>query len=81
MTLHLLDADVLIRAHEDYYPVDRVAPFWAWLLQQAVAGSVKMAQQNYSEIADSRGLLADWLNRAWPAPIGWSVVDLNARSV
>lgn len=64
MTLHLLDADVLIRAHEDYYPVDRVAPFWAWLLQQAVAGSVKMAQQNYSEIADSRGLLAEWLNRA-----------------
>jgi hypothetical protein len=41
MTLHLLDADVLIRAHEDYYPVDRVAPFWAWLLQQAVDGSVK----------------------------------------
>lgn len=52
MTLHLLDADVLIRAHEDYYPVDRVAPFWAWLLQQAVVGSVKMAQQNYGEIAD-----------------------------
>jgi hypothetical protein len=64
MTLHLLDADVLIRADEDYYPVDRVAPFWAWLLQQAAAGSVKMAQQNYVEIADSRGLLAEWLNRA-----------------
>ncbi len=24
MTLYLLDANVLIQAHEDYYPVDRI---------------------------------------------------------
>lgn len=63
MTLHLLDADVLIRAHEDYYPLDRVAPFWAWLLQQAVAGSVKMTRQNFQEVSGSNGLLPEWLNR------------------
>ena len=32
MTLYLLDANVLIRAHEDYYPVDRIPPFWTWLI-------------------------------------------------
>lgn len=64
MTTYLVDADVLIRAHEDYYPVDRVAPFWEWLLRQAQAGAVKMTRQNYEEISYSRGLLADWIRQA-----------------
>ena len=63
MTVYLVDADVLIRAHEDYYPVDRVAPFWAWLHQQALAGRVKMTKQNYEEISRSKGLLADLLRQ------------------
>ena len=29
--LFLIDANVLIRAHEDYYPIDRVPQFWRWL--------------------------------------------------
>jgi hypothetical protein len=61
MTLYLLDANVLIRAHEDYYPVDRIPQFWAWLLTQAEAGAVKMPLQIYNEVAPSRGLLAEWL--------------------
>jgi len=61
MTLHLLDADVLIRAHEDYYPVDRIPQFWVWLLEMAEANATKMPLQIYNEIALSRGLLADWL--------------------
>ena len=32
MTLYLMDANVLIRAHADYYPLDRLPQFWAWLL-------------------------------------------------
>ena len=63
MTLYLLDANVLIRAHEDYYPVDRIPQFWAWLLTQAKAGAVKMPLQIYNEVAPSRGLLADWLRQ------------------
>jgi hypothetical protein len=58
MTLYLLDANVLIRAHEDYYPVDRIPQFWAWLLTQAEAGAVKMPLQIYNEVAPSRGLLS-----------------------
>ena len=30
MTLYLPDANVLIRAHEDYYLIDRIPPFWDW---------------------------------------------------
>ncbi len=64
MTLYLLDANVLIRAHEDYYPVDRIPQFWVWLLAQAEAGAVKMPLQIYQEVAPSRGLLAEWLRRS-----------------
>lgn len=64
MTLYLLDADVLIRAHEDYYPIDRIPQFWTWLHNQSRGGSVKMPQQIYNEIAQSSGMLGDWLRVA-----------------
>ncbi len=60
--LYLLDANVLIRAHEDYYPIDRVPPFWEWIEQQAANGVVKMPLEIYSEIARATGLLSEWIN-------------------
>lgn len=45
MTLYLPDANVLIRAHEDYYPIDRIPPFWDWLLEQALQSRLKMPLQ------------------------------------
>jgi Domain of unknown function (DUF4411) len=63
MTIHLLDANVLIRAHEDYYPMDRIPRFWAWLLEMAEASAIKMPIQIYNEVAPSRGMLAEWLRR------------------
>ena len=39
--LYLIDANVLIRAHEDYYALDRVPQFWEWLEQQALADRIK----------------------------------------
>ena len=62
--LYLLDANVLIRAHEDYYPIDRVPPFWDWLAAQAVAGKAKMPFEIYDEIANSTGLLNEWITDA-----------------
>jgi Domain of unknown function (DUF4411) len=64
MTLYLLDANVLIRAHEDYYPVDRIPQFWVWLLQQAESGIVKMPRQIFDEVTPPLGHLADWLKQA-----------------
>jgi hypothetical protein len=63
MTLYLIDANVLIRAHEDYYPIDRIPPFWDWLLAQALQGSIKMPRQIYNEVAPNRGLLPEWLRQ------------------
>lgn len=30
-TLYLLDANILIDANRDYYPVEAVPEYWAWL--------------------------------------------------
>lgn len=64
MTLFLMDANVPIRAHGDYYPIDRIAPFWEWLLVQAEADRVKMPREIYDEVAKSPDLLGQWLRRA-----------------
>lgn len=59
--LYLLDANVLIRAHEDYYPIDRVLPFWDWLIVQGRAGRIKMPFEIHDEIAVANGPLKDWI--------------------
>ncbi len=63
MTLYLLDANVLIRAHGDYYPLDRIEPFWAWLLEMAEAARVKIPAEIFAEVAGSPDLLGQWLRR------------------
>lgn len=59
--LYLLDSNVLIRAHEDYYPLDRVGPFWDWLIEQAEAGHAKMPFEIHDEISQGQGPLHDWI--------------------
>jgi hypothetical protein len=63
MTLYLLDANVLIRAHEDYYPVDRIPQFWIWLLEKAGSAIIKMPRVIFDEMTPPAGPLADWLKR------------------
>jgi len=36
--LYLLDANTLIDAKRDYYPIDRVPEFWSWLIFQGQQG-------------------------------------------
>lgn len=62
--LYLLDANVLIRAHEDYYPIDRIPQFWTWLHAQGGNHIVKVPYEIYNEIAVSTGPLHDWLTDA-----------------
>ena len=57
--LYLLDANVLIRAHGDYYPIDRVPPFWNWLIAEGEAGHVKIPFEIYDEIAIGNDALKD----------------------
>ncbi len=64
--LHLLDANVLITAHNLYYPVDAVPEFWAWLVHKGQSGELKMPLENYEEVKDGstdaeRDLLFAWI--------------------
>jgi len=59
--LYLIDSNVLIQAHEDYYPLDRVPQFWDWLLSVGEAGQAKMPFEIHGEIATAEGALKDWI--------------------
>jgi len=64
--LYLLDANVLITAHNTYYPVDSVPEFWEWIVHQGTAGVLKMPIEIYEEIKDGgndeeKDLLFAWV--------------------
>ena len=63
--LYLLDANVLIDANRDYYPIERVPEFWDWLAAMGELGRVKIPHEIYEEIVlppPSRpDILVDWL--------------------
>ncbi len=60
--LYLLDANVLIRAHEDYYPLERIPQFWDWLKEMGNDGVIKVPHEIYSEVSIATGPLGKWLN-------------------
>lgn len=64
--LYLLDANVLITAHNLYYPVNAVAEFWEWLAYQGDEGTVKMPVETMEEVRDGgsdtdRDLMYAWI--------------------
>ncbi len=52
--LYLLDANVLIDANRDYYPLARVPEFWDWLVDRAATHQVKVPQEAYEEVLAGR---------------------------
>lgn len=60
--LYLLDANVLIDANRDYYPIARVPEFWEWLVESGRNGFVKIPLEVYEEIKEGRqdDALAVW---------------------
>jgi hypothetical protein len=63
MTLYLLDANVLIRAHEDYYPVDRIPQYWDWLIAMAALDIIQMPRVIFDEVKPPPGPFADWIGQ------------------
>lgn len=59
--LYLIDASVLITAHNSYLALHRVPEFWGWLLHHAEAGNVKIPRPIYEEIEDGTDSLGDWM--------------------
>lgn len=63
----ILDANVLIDAHNKYYAIDMVPEFWEWLIYSAEQGLLAMPLETYEEVkggADVKpDLLHDWVRR------------------
>ena len=63
--LYLLDANVLIDANRDYYPIERVPEFWEWLAAMGEMGLVKVPQEIFEEVVNPpparQDPLVDWL--------------------
>ena len=49
--LYLLDANVLIDADRDYYPIHRVPQFWEWILDKARKDRIGVCREVFSEIS------------------------------
>lgn len=47
---YLLDANVLIRAHRDYYPIEDVPQYWQWILDNAHANQIKIPKEILDEV-------------------------------
>ncbi|WP_295998255.1 DUF4411 family protein [Rugamonas sp.] len=60
--LYLLDANVLIDAHNKYYAVDMVPEFWDWLLFQPESGVVAMPLEIYEEVRGGPDAKVDLLH-------------------
>ncbi len=60
MLLYLLDANVLIDANRDYYPLQRVPEFWEWIENASDKGHVKIPLEVYEEVSDGNDELASW---------------------
>ena len=59
--LYLLDADTLITADRDAYPLNRFPIFWDWLRYQGTLGLVKVPIEQFEEVTSGKGELVDWL--------------------
>jgi hypothetical protein len=58
--IYLLDASVLITANRQYYAIDRVPEFWAWLVYMGEMGNVKIPKEIYEEFKDGKDALSIW---------------------
>ena len=59
--MYLLDASVLIVAHNTYYAIDRVPEFWNWLRHHGNNGEVVLPEEIYAEVEDGNDDLAAWM--------------------
>lgn len=59
--LYLLDANVIIDANRDYYPLGRVPEYWDWLVHNGEAGRVKIPIEIYEEVAVDAQELGAWV--------------------
>jgi Domain of unknown function (DUF4411) len=62
--IYLFDANTLIQAKNEYYPLEHIPQFWDWLVEQGTAGLVKIPYEIFDEIAAYTDDLSDWITQA-----------------
>ena len=60
---YLLDANVLIDADRDYYPLDRIPEFWEWMVHQSEQDIIAIPLEMYGEVCEGKGALVNWLKK------------------
>jgi len=81
--LFLLDANVIIHAHDYYYHMARVPEFWEWVLHYAENGVIKMPVEIMDEIKGGpEAMHAQWIKsqevkKRLLLDEGWDVDVLN----
>lgn len=61
--IYLLDANVLITANRQYYPIDRIPDFWYWIVDQGIAGHIKIVDEVYEEVTGGNDGLTAWASQ------------------
>lgn len=61
--LYLLDANVLMTAHSDYYPIERVPQFWEWIIDNAKHNRIKIPYEILKELeaGTRKDTLLEWI--------------------
>ncbi len=59
--LYLIDANMLIDASRDYYPINRFPEFWDWLVALGERGQVKVPREVYEKVTSGSDELSQWL--------------------
>lgn len=64
--MYLLDANVLITANRDYYPIERIPEFWEWLVYMGRSNKVKIPIEIIEEVqgGTKQDSLYDWIRNA-----------------
>ena len=52
--LYLLDANTLIDAKRDYYPIECIPEFWDWIVYKGKQNKIKIPIEVYEEFSDSK---------------------------
>ena len=78
--MHLLDANVLITAHNLYYPIGRFPEFWDWLVHMGEAGEIKVPVEILEEITEGSEI-GRWLSEAdnYGVFCGWMKMSIRPR--
>jgi len=58
--MYLIDANVLITAKNQYYPLDRIPQFWEWLIEMGGADEIKIPREIHDEVSQGDDPLAVW---------------------